>query len=281
MCFGAENAIATNDMIEKNITTEPVIIDSTGNVLSFSCLEQNGKVRLYYYFNGQLGTIYDLPIGGSTITATRVNGKQSYILEKPQSLSVKEPVFESSREEITPMSYIYVGSVNYNFSPKLACSPYCQVNNETVSSSKSYIQNCYAGSPAANVVATISSTLIDYGLSTTVSPSAAASILTAMIGYCGGEIVNGLLSKAFQDTYYCRTASTTTQTRMNGSNINTITGIYYGFEKWATCHGYSGDKSEYTSSGITPRNWYSASSAQTYWTGAFSNTPFPGVSYVG
>lgn len=272
-------ADATFDMPD-DAPTAAVVTDSTGNELSFVGKDTENGFVLEYYFNGSLDRIYQIPAdvsNGEKITAYSVESGKAYYLAASQGTEI-------CAAEILPQAagpYRDVGYISYNYSSALGSSTVCDVQLSTSRGSSSYRKSWPAASFFADMLAEVSGELLAYGLSRGVTPSAAASILLAMIAYCGSDIVNGVITLACQDTYVCVSETSYIQTRITGDNLSTTHNrIYTGNEKWATVHSYSGYEEEYSYEGITARTWFLDASARTYWTDAFPNKQFPGIASV-
>ena len=272
-------ADATFDMPDDE-PTAAVVTDSTGNELSFVGKDTENGFVLEYYFNGSLDRIYQIPAdvsNGEKITAYSVESGKAYYLAASQGTEI-------CAAEILPQAagpYRDVGYISYNYSSALGSSTVCDVQLSTSRGSSSYRKSWPAASLFADMLAEVSGELLAYGLSRGVTPSAAASILLAMIAYCGSDIVNGVITLACQDTYVCVSETSYIQTRITGDNLSTTHNrIYTGNEKWATVHSYSGYEEEYSYEGITARTWFLDASARTYWTDAFPNKQFPGIASV-
>lgn len=281
MSFCGIGAYAHESNVRVSISEDRLrtqILDAENNSMEFVMAgETNNAYKMYYYYNGVLDRIYLIPKSGGDVLVDVVGENQMYTLNNTH-INIEHKATKIINQT-QPLAIGDAGYIIYKSSSVAGGRVIANVNQIVSTTSDTYSVITPINTVVADATADLASELIEKGLLALTAPSIAATILAKIIANAAADIINGIITKALSDTYDINTSNARTTVSMikesNNTRIKTLN--YSGYEKWVVCHGYSGYSSEYTPSGITPRNWMLVSSYNLYWRDTYPNNSCPGV----
>lgn len=248
--------------------------DGAGNKLEFELVEgPNGEYTLYYYENNVLTKTYGMSSGNSTITVTDETEatNQQYTLHSNPATVVEGPTTWAKDR------WYHAGYFNYGYSETFECNPTAVVSwKDTDSYSGTYYVDVYQNSVYSDWVAVVTSTLISFGLAAFAPATLAAAILSTMIGNCGAQIINDIISIPFIEEYECSSVTYTMRAEVIGPGMDTDVVDYEGgVEYWVK---YADAPDEHYQTGWTPTTWNCRAFAVEVWEDSVPFwPPFPGI----
>ena len=278
-------AMAANDELSASNIDSTEINDAVGNIMKFELITSaNGEYILNYYFNNSLEKTYRMSDGKDTIMVTAKSTsaqQQNYTLAVPKSEAVSEPVamYESNELPLRIKDrWFLVGYINYSYSSDFECMPFALINYQTADSYNStYTVNTYENSSFSDWIATITSSIISTGLMSLSPTTIAAAILTGLIGYFGGEVINDLISVGFTEEYDCRVTEYVLHACVYGDGMGENDVVEYDGKELLVTYDNAPDK-DYYYEGWTPGNWKKLQFAEEIWDDSVPWWPaFPGV----
>ena len=238
-------------------------LDAAGNSMRFELVyDSDGEYTLNYYFNGILTTVYEITEESPVIAATTMTeqGKRTYTLNNIAYTTVKNAPLRG------PDRWGHAGYIQYGYTSRYDCEPYAVVSwKDTDSYVGTYTINTYENSSYSDAVANVVSILIAAGLGVVGNVTTmAAGILTGLIGYFGGQVVDDTISVLFDEEIECSSVTYTMRAQVMGPGVNDTDVVDYegGIEYWLK---YEGAPSEYRYEGWTPANWKCREFAQDVW----------------
>lgn len=168
-----------------------------------------------------------------------------------------------STHDYTPYTCVYCSN---SYSSNFDCEPWAVLSyKDTGMDVGTYVVDTYSSTIYSDVVATITSTLISYFIAIPAPAIVAAAILAAMIGYTGSEIINGIISVSFRETYDCVTTTYTIRAQVMGPGMGETDKIDYtgGTEQWVRYR--DSPESDIFYNGWTPGNWQNRTFAKEIW----------------
>ena len=238
-------------------------LDAAGNSMRFELVsDSDGEYTLNYYFNDILTTVYEITEGSPVIAASTMTeqGERAYTLNN----SAYSPVQNAPLRG--PDRWGHAGYIQYGYSSRYDCEPYAVVSwKDTDSYFGTTTINTYENSSYSDGVANIASILIAAGLGVIGNVTTlAAGILTGVIGYFGGQVVDDTISVLFDEEVECSTVTYTMRAQVMGPGVTDTDVVDYegGIEYW---YKYADAPSEYDYDGWTPGNWKDREFAQDVW----------------
>lgn len=213
------------------------------------------------------------PSASANITAISKAGG----IEQQYSLHVAAASMETMPQARGKDQWYHAGYIDYCYSEAFACDPVAVVSWKDVDSCVgTYVVDTYSNSYYSDWIATITSSLIAFGLSKYAPATIAANILSSMIGYFGSEVVNDIISIPFSEEYECASVFYTMRAEVIGSGMDTDVVDYEGgVEHWVK---YVDAPDENFYEGWTPRTWACRTFAEEVWDDSVPLWPaFPGV----
>lgn len=240
--------------------------DDAGNLLKFVLIHESGeRYTLNYYCNGVLATTYD--IGGSTVTAMNKAG-ETYTLQADQRISSR-----TYNETRGADRWGHAGYIQYGYSSVFDCEPLAIVSyKDTDSDYGTYYVDTYQNSSYSDWVAVVTSILIATFVGVHVTATIAAGIVSGLIGYYGGEVINDVISVFFIEEYTCSSVTYTMRAEVIGEGMtnNEVVDYEGGVDNWVK---YADAPDEYYSVGWTPRNWDCTSFGVAVWNDSVPGNP--------